>query len=179
MPTWTIIRRQPGQNPAPPALLLTASAAMPATYVPWLPALLVASVEPLRTFQVEEICPSKSLRPLVLIPVSRIAMTTELSPLVISQAWVVCVIVQPQAPPPNAKFWGKDGSFGTTSCAWSMPSASTKATSGRAFNSARTRFRASAGTCSTRTPRSGTVRTHRAPSLRSIATVVCDAVEVL
>src|SRR2546427_12823791 len=76
-PTWTIMSLQFGQKPALPASLPTARLTIPATYVPWLPAPLVTSVLPVRTFHVDEISPSKSDKPVVLIPVSSEATTTD------------------------------------------------------------------------------------------------------
>src|SRR5439155_6815962 len=86
VPTWTTISLQRGQKPALPTPFPRASPMTPAVYVPWLPAFVVASVVLFIAFHVEAIWPPKSVRPLVLIPVSRTATTTEGSPCVTSQA---------------------------------------------------------------------------------------------
>src|SRR5213593_1385974 len=116
-PTCTIMSRHCGQYPAFPAPLSIANAATPATYVPWLPAFVVASGVWSSTFHVEAIWPLKSTRPFGLMPVSRIAITVEGAPLVMSHACGAWVTYQPQAPPPrfHAPELRKYGSFGNTS----------------------------------------------------------------
>src|SRR5438477_6361377 len=102
---------QPGQYPALPAPLSAARPTTPATYVPCTPELLDVSDVPLRTFQPGTVWPLKSgswRR-----PVSSTATTTPESPRVTSQACVVCVCVQPHAPPARAdEPLGKKGSSG-------------------------------------------------------------------
>jgi len=61
-------------------------------------------------------------------------MTTDGLPFVMSHACVVCVMVQPQAPPPMALYGvGNDGSLGRLSCRERTLSGSTDTTSGRLF----------------------------------------------
>src|SRR5690348_6907405 len=130
VPTWTTINLQCGQTPALPWPLPNERPATPATYVPWLPAFVVASLVPVMAFHVEEICPLKSVNPAVLMPVSRIATTTEGSPSVMSHAWVVCVWYQPHAPPAmfHAPELRKYGSLGSSSCGWRTESRSANVT---------------------------------------------------
>src|SRR5215475_8338516 len=167
VPTWTGMILQPGQKPALPTPLSSARPATHATYVPWLPAFEDVSDVLLRTFQPGTTCPEKSSSPLVLRPVSRIAITTEGSPLVMSQACVVCVLYQPQAPPPTGNCCGKEGSLGKSSCGVSVLSVSANRTPRfpRSFvSAAAARFD---GTVTTRTPMSRRVRSDFVPAAAS------------
>src|SRR5438552_3673379 len=130
VPTWTTISLQRGQKPALPTPFPSARPTTPATYVPWLPAFVVASVVLFIAFHVDVIWPLKSASPFVLIPVSRTATTTDGSPWVMSHACVVWVWYQPQAPPEmfHALEFRKYGSLGRTSCGWSRPSRSAQTT---------------------------------------------------
>src|SRR5919204_5204611 len=109
------------------------------------------------TFQPGTVCASKSGT--ALSPVSRTATTTEGSPRVTSQAWVVCVWYQPQAPPESAYVCGKNGSFGRISCGFTSPSGSTQATEGLAFSAHKAAWAWSGATETTCTPRWGIVPT--------------------
>src|SRR5262245_10161112 len=94
--------RPPGQRPAFPTPLASARPPTPATYVPWLPALLDVSAVPVMTFQPGTTWPPKSDKPDVFRPVSSTATMTDGSPVVMPQASVVRVCFQPHAPPPTA-----------------------------------------------------------------------------
>ena len=171
LPTWTIISRHCGQYPAFPAPLSIARPATPATYVPWFPALVVASVVWFRTFQVDEICPSKSARPDGLIPVSRIAITVEGAPRVMSHACVVWVTYHPQAPPPrfHAPELRKYGSFGRTSWAFRTESRSAKATDEAALSRPSAPADSAVGAVTTWTPSAWIARTDVTPARASTA----------